>query len=436
MDWLYLCQRIIYCRLAILDVVSCRHFYLRYSLPTKQHSAKTGHLDTLVLLITALLLRVSFLGSIPGFFHLDEAGVASFARDEIFHAPIYYLNPFITGPASQPTLHHYIIHFSMLIFGSTIFGERISSAIIGSLGVVATYFLIKSISGKRTALLASIAMVTYHFSIHWSRIGLNNIWDTLWVPIIVWGFVKGWKDRWLGGAVISGLAFGLSQYFYSGSKIAAFLLVLLVLIYWKQDDNLSRKLGFIATILAITVCIAGPIFLFAIIVPDVYFQRTYQVLGWRPDAIQILIGKVDYWQFFWRQFLGSLGTYTIYPDPSGFYGPGIPLLVGPAAVVFLVGIGLAINNKSWIPIAWIIFTTIFGGFLIGIPNGSPHYVAAIPAICWLIGLTLDWIWEHGYSVIAIGLLASIMLIDLYFYFHIYINIPPHDFILPFPAPLG
>jgi 4-amino-4-deoxy-L-arabinose transferase-like glycosyltransferase len=390
----------------------------------------------LVLLASALILRIQFLNLIPGLFHVDESGVASFSRDQIYHGPGLYLNPFITGPSSQPSLYHYIIHYSMLIFGNTIFGERISSAIIGSLGVVATYFMIKSISGKRTALLASIAMVTYHFSIHWSRVGLNNIWDTLWVPLTVWGFVKGWKDRWPGGAVISGLAFGLSQYFYAGSKISAFILVVLVLIYWKQDGDLKRKLGFIATLMAVAVCIAGPLLMFALLFPEIFFLRTYEVAGWRPDAIQILMGSVNYWNFFWRQIYYSTGTYTIFPDPSGFYGPGIPLLIGPAALMFLAGIGLAIYKKSWIPITWIMFTTIFGGFLIGIPNGSPHYVVAIPAICWLTGLALDWIWECGYGKVAIGVLASILLIDLYFYFFVYIiNMPLRDFFLPFPDPI-
>lgn len=386
------------------------------------------------LFVAAMLARVIYLEAIPGLFHLDEAGVASFARDSIFANPNVQLNPFITGPASMPTLHHYILRITMGIFGFTIFGLRISSVVAGALGVVCTYLMVKTIAGKRIALFAAAMMVTYHFSVHWSRIGLNNIWDTLWIPLCIYAFCKGWKEKWYGGAIFSGFALGISQYFYNGSKMVIFLLPIIVILLWKQETDFKWKLGYLARLGAVALCVAGPIFLFALRLPDVFFERTHQVFGWRDDAVLILLnGRLDYWEFFWRQLTLSLGTYTIYPDPTGFYNPGVPLLMGPAAILFLTGIVLAIYQRSYIPLAWVLITTFFGGFLLGVPNSCSHYVVVIPAICWLVAISLNWIWERGWQKVAMVLLAAIMAIDVYFYFVVFVSRLPGDFIYPFPT---
>lgn len=416
--WTWLC-----CVIAIL--------FILYEKPTIR--LHTNFWILLGLFVPAMLIRVVFLESIPGLFHLDEAGVAEFAKNTIFTDPKMQLNPFIAGPASMPTLHHYILRITMDIFGFTIFGLRISSVVAGAFGVVFTYLLIKTISNKRTALFAAAMMVTYHFAMHWSRIGLNNIWDVFWIPLCVYALYKGWKEKWYGGAVFSGFALGMSQYFYNGSKMALFLLPFIFLLLWKQEPDLKWKLGFLARMGAVALCVAGPIFMYALRVPAVFFERTNQVFGWRDDAILILLdGRLNYWEFFWRQLTLSLGTYTIYPDPTGFYNPGIPLLIGPAAILFITGIVLAFSSRSYIPLMWVLLTTFFGGFLLGVPNSCSHYVVVIPAICWLVGMSLNWIWEHNWKKMSVVLLIAIMAVDVFYYFVVFLNLPPEDFKYPFP----
>ena len=181
----------------------------------------------LLLLITlvALLLRLFALEQIPGGLHVDEMGVADFSVRHVFPVGENTLNPFRTGVASQPALYHYLIRAMLAIFGYSIQGLRISSVVVGALAIPATYAIVYLLQDRRTALFCAIIMTTYHYHIHWSRLALNNIWDTFWVPIILALFVWGWRRNWSGGAVLSGLALGLSQYFYSGNKIVFFLLL-------------------------------------------------------------------------------------------------------------------------------------------------------------------------------------------------------------------
>jgi 4-amino-4-deoxy-L-arabinose transferase-like glycosyltransferase len=384
----------------------------------------------------AFLLRVIFLNILPGQLHLDEMGVAQYARDMLIGNNHTYQNMFVTGPSSQPTLHHYILHYTMELFGYTIFGLRISSVIAGSIGVLTTYLMIKQVSGKSSALFAAILVTSYHFAVQYARIGLNNIWDTVWVPLVVYGFFKGWKERWNGGAVICGVAFGMSQYFYHGSKISFFILLFMVVLLWKSNKNLAEKLTYLIITGLVAVTIAAPLFMYMIKCPDCYFLRARVVWGWKPEAIQAAIGEVNYWKFFWHQVKYTLGTYTHFPDPNGFYGPGIPLVFGPAEILFIAGLVICAIERNWIPLIWIAITSFFGGFLIGVPNSSAHYVAAIPAICWTIAHTLDWIKRNGHRRTSIFLLAVLVITDLIIYFYFYATTGGRDFIYPFPPLSG
>jgi hypothetical protein len=87
-----------------------------------------------VILLAALLLRVTFLESVPGGLHVDESGIADFSLRHIFPRPGETLNPFRTGPSSQPSLYHYLVRLSLAVGGQSISGLRLSSALTGAMG--------------------------------------------------------------------------------------------------------------------------------------------------------------------------------------------------------------------------------------------------------------------------------------------------------------
>lgn len=391
---------------------------------------------SLALFSVALLFRATFVGLLPGMLHVDEVGVAEFARDLLINDKHQFFNMFVTGPSSQPAMFHYIIHYTMALVGNSIFGLRFSSAIAGSLGVLTTYWMIKIINNRKIAIVTAVLMVVYHFSVHYSRIGLNNIWDTIWVPLVVVGFYKAWMEYSKNGAVVCGIALGLSQYFYHGSKICVFLILFLMIILWKQNKNIHKRTETLLIIGFITLCIAGPIFMFLLTEPGKYFARAAIVLGWKPDDVTLIFGEVKYFQYLLRQINLSFGTYTYFPDANGFYGPGIPLVYGPAALIFIFGLVISFTERNWIPLAWLLLTTLLGGFLINVPNSSAHYVVSIPAICWVIGYGLNWLKSQNHSRLAAVLLVLILLVDIYFYFIQYPSQQLRDFIHAFPPLTG
>jgi 4-amino-4-deoxy-L-arabinose transferase-like glycosyltransferase len=385
------------------------------------------------LFLAALMLRLPALETIPGGLHTDEVGVAQFVIGQIYQQD-GTINPFSVAYASQPTLFHYILRLFLDLFGRSIWALRLSSAFVGAIAVVATFAMVDLISGRKIALFCAIMMVSYHFHVHWSRLALNNIWDTLWVPVMVTGFIYGWKKGWEGGAVISGLALGLSQYFYSGAKIGLFLLIFLTFSLWKQNTTLQSKGVYLGKLALTAICAVAPLLLFAVFNWDAFNNRNMVVWGWKPESIQIVTGlPIDLPRYFWHQLTHSFGAYFIYPDIVGFYLPGIPLLIGIAVPLFIAGFVYAIIKRNWLPVLWILLVTILGGFLLVDNPSSNRFVAAIPAICWLVGISLAWIHESKYRNLAIALLVIIVITDLYFYFGVYVPSPPRDLIYPFPT---
>jgi 4-amino-4-deoxy-L-arabinose transferase-like glycosyltransferase len=404
-------------------------------MPAGRPSLRIGTTARWLVLIAlaALLLRATFLEIIPGKLHVDELGVARFALQHTFPEGSLTHNPFITGPASQPALYHYLIRISSAVAGNSISGLRITSVLAGTLAVLATYAAVAELDNRRAALFAAVFMTAYHYHVHWSRIGLNNVWDTLWVPLMLATFAWGWERRWSGGAVLSGVVVGLSQYFYSGSRIGLFLLAYLVIRTWRQKVERPRLAVHGGKLLIVAACIAAPLAMFALRDPANFFLRAQDIFAWRPDAIVVLThGEVDVWAFFWHQLTRSVGAFTTYPDNTGFYGPGVPLLIGLAAPLFVAGLLMSFFRRQFVPALWILLTVIFGGFLLAAPPSSSHYVVSIPAICWLMAMPLNWLVESGRWRWAVVALLFVMVADLTFYFGQYVPSAPKDLIHPFP----
>lgn len=377
-------------------------------------------------LILIILLRILFLEIIPGGLHVDEMGVADFAVRHVYPGNGQTLNPFVTGVSSQPALYHYLVRLSFSIFGYSITGLRLLTALGGILGVLATFWLIQQMAGERTAFIGAAIMTTYHYHIHWSRLGLNNVWDTLWVPLTLAAFAWGWRRDWSGGAVLAGLAIGLSQYFYAGNKIGIFLLVYLAYSLYRQQPDRTKLLIYGGKLLVTAVTVAAPITLFALLNPDIYLLRTRMVWGWSEGYIVDAIGQYNLGEYLWFQLWRNFGAFTAVPDVTGFYGPGVPFLLGLAAPLFVMGFFWALWRRQFLPVLWVLLTVIFGGILLGGAPSSSHYVVVIPAICWLTAEPLNYLWKNGRWQLSLFLLLAIMATDLFFYFGIYVPGEPRD----------
>lgn len=391
-----------------------------------------SHLWLVGLFLIAFGLRAFRLGSLPAGLHVDEAGAADFTLRHVLPPQPNTISPFRTGPSAQPALYYYLARASLAIFGENNFGLRFTSALAGALGVLATYALISALTNRRAALMGAAIMATSHFDIHWSRIGLNNIWDSLWVPLVLALFAWGWKNKWSGGAVVAGLALGLSSYFYAGSRIAIPLLALLAVQLWRADRDSVRMLVHSSKLAAGALVAAAPLLVFSLLQPDLVLERLYGSLIWKPAGFGPAPTPTELIPSIWDQLVRSVYSFTSLAENSGFYRPGVPLVIGLAVPLLIAGGLWAIYKRQLLPVVWLGLTAFLGGFLLQALPASNHYVVAIPAIAWLIALSLDQLSAFGGHRLALAALAIVIATDLYFYFGIYAMGPTGDLVLPFP----
>jgi 4-amino-4-deoxy-L-arabinose transferase-like glycosyltransferase len=311
---------------------------------------------------------------------------------------------------------------------------RISSILIGTLAIASVFLMMNELAGRRMAWLTATLMTTYHYHVHWSRIALSNIWVTLLIPLTLGLFLLGWRKNNDKGAILAGLTLGLSAYIYSGGYFIIFLLIFLFIQTWRKTDNPHGLIKYTTKMLALALVVAMPLIIFAILVPEHFFDRAYIVRGWTDKAIQsISQGEiVTPWDYFQHQVKYSFGAYNFYPEVTGFYRPDAPFLIGFASILFLVGIPIALRQKQYLLIFWIFIVTVLGGVMLDGTPASTHFIGVIPAVCWMVAIPLDKLFEKNQMNWAYTLLALTLFTDLFFYFFIYASSPSLDLDAPFP----
>jgi len=388
------------------------------------------------LLVAAFLLRVFKLTHFPSGFIPDEAGSMNFALQYIFNPNTFWIimNPLRTGLDSQPVLYSYILRLSVQLFGFTIPGARMSSAIIGALSIGAVFLMVNEMADRKTAWLTAILMTAYHYHIHWSRVSLSNIWVTLLLPLTVGFFLRGWRKGQSGGALLAGFCLGATAYFYTGGYVLVFLVILLLWQTWKKTSDHVRLTIYAGRMLAFALVIAIPLIVFSAVKPEHFFDRLNTIYGWKSAAVTATLGNTaSYSEYLIHQVVHSFGAYNFFTDVTGFYAPKIPFLIGVSSLLFPIGIGLAFYRKQYFPILWVFLVTMLGGVLIVGTPASSHFIASIPAVCWLVAIPIHWASETKYSRWATIALVVIIITDLVFYFGVYSAGKYGDFTVPFPS---
>ena len=201
-----------------------------------------------VIILLAATLRLWGLGSTPPSPDWDEAALAYNAysimqtgKDEYGKFMPVVLQSF---DDYKPALYTYLSIPTVAIFGLSTFAVRLPSAIFGILTVLAAYFLVQELFGKRSkaqsskhvealSLLTSFLLAISPWHIQLSRVAFEtnvglacNIFGTFF-------FLKGLrKPLWL---FMSILCFAGSLYVYQSEKVFVPLLGLALVIIWRRD---------------------------------------------------------------------------------------------------------------------------------------------------------------------------------------------------------
>ncbi|MBN1250003.1 MAG: glycosyltransferase family 39 protein [Anaerolineae bacterium] len=406
------------------------------------------------LLMAAGLLRVVALGRVPANLGGDEGTQLADALT-LVSAPLG--NPFATGWYSVPTMSFLAYGVGMRLFGATVAGGRVLSALIGTATVATTYLLARALSGRRAGWLAAALVAFSAYHIHFSRLASNQIGDPLIGTLTLWLVWRGLgynggralasgaevsrsktsaifigpsaQALWLG---LAGVAAGLGWYGYFGARWITILVGLIV--GWRSlaaplfvRRHWRGLLLFAAGWMVVTLPLLGWYSAHPSSLTERYNAVSIFASGWLAREVEITgRGPIALMlQQLWR----SITAFHLTHDPTFWYFPQRPLLDFVTGGFMLMGMVEAIVRWKWpsraMTLLWFGSTLMMAWVLTENPPSSQRGLLMVPAAALLAAWGVDWAaghlvrgkvalrWWYGSWV------ALVMVVNCVFYFGIY-----------------
>ena len=383
-----------------------------------------------------LYLRVSDLGTIPYTLNGDEAaqGLESVKvlRGEI-------RDPFATGWRGVPTLNFYFTGLFVQAMGPTAAALRLPWALLGTATILAAYALIRTLIDPPTALLTAALLAVYHYHIHFSRLGSNQVADPLLASLALLFLFRALRtSRHMDWALV-GIISGMTLYYYVGARLVPLLVVLIFVVEILRGGRPALRRHFPGLAIAMVgfFVTAGPILQSAVRFPELYnvriIARGILQSGWLVREMEIR-GETA-WTILFDQFRRAALAFNYYPDRTTWYGLTQPLLNPFFGALFMVGLmaasmrGLTSKRDSNLLyfVMWWLGATALGGMLIDSPPSSQQLVTLAVPVCFFVAWTLRKLSQLSLLVIP-GLREGILLgcagglfaaLSLRTYFHDY-----------------
>ncbi len=340
--------------------------------------------------------RVLYLASVPFTLGGDEASQGLEALRVIeANNP----NPLTTGWHGVPTLSFYFNSISILLLGPTTGALRLPWALSGALTVLVTFFLVKRLQNKILAFATAALVAVYHYHVHFSRLGSNQIASALFVALALLFLYRALDDNHPLDWALTGVVTALALYFYAGARLTPIVVVAVCLYlfirgprdFWKRNRRglLIMIGGFLIT--------GTPILQYAFRFPNDFNSRINQIgiiqSGWLD--LQLSADR-DLLEVLYDQFRRSVLAFNYYPDRTVWYGLRQPLLDPIFGVFFLVGLGYStlamfggkVNQRLAPMVIWWWSGMILGGMLTESPPSSMRLVVLTVPVCYFIALAM------------------------------------------------
>jgi len=353
-----------------------------------------------VIFFVGFLLRVVGLPNHPAGFTPDEASFGYDAysllktgKDQWGNAMPLVLKSF--GDGKMP-LYAYLAMPSVALFGLNEFSVRLPNALLGSLVVLVTYFLVREWRRNESeALLAALLLAISPWHIPMSRGAFEANLTTFLMPLGLLLFLKGLKNRKL--LILSMVVFGLNMFSYHSARLVTpIVLGVLVVSNWEKIERKILPIGIFGVFLGLAGVTylggagarVGSVSIFSL-VGSAGEERYLAVMTGTPDMVaRIFNNKLtklvelfgqNYLSYFSPNFLFTQGaregTYGMLPGRGVFFLIELPFLIAGIWVL----VKEKIKNKRW-HIIWIVMAPVPAALAIGPGHAANRAVIMLPAL--------------------------------------------------------
>lgn len=305
-------------------------------------------------------------------------------------------NPFATRWFAFPSMSFLVWGLSMRVFGETVAGVRTVSALIGTASVLTTFFLAKELWNRRVAWLAAVALAVGHYHLHFSRLAVNNIADSLLVTSALYFLVRGLRSRSLMSFGLAGATIGAGWYGYFGARLLGILAA--VYVAWRaaaEHRFLARYRRQLLVLIGAILVVAAPLLMYYASYPKIATEGLDRVSilgsGWLSREQEFTGRNVA--SLLLQQFWKSISAFHYTLDPTFWYRAEIPLLDAVSGVLFVLGLIWCVGRWRWpssaLLLIWFWLALFTGWVLTENPPSSQRMIILTPALALLVALGLD-----------------------------------------------
>jgi 4-amino-4-deoxy-L-arabinose transferase-like glycosyltransferase len=341
-----------------------------------------------------LWLRTFQLATLPFGVWYDEA-VVGLGAQQILQTPTF--RPIFYVENQNPAANIYLSALSMLVFGESAVALRAVTAIAGTLGIPATYLLVRRLFGSpRIALVAAwfIAVSSWHVTL--SRFPTSTAIFTLTLETLCLFFlVRGVQDRRPRDFVFAGLLFGLDLQFYFPARLFPATVAVLLLGAWMWRPSLRPAVAQGVLLAAFGALVTvGPLAWFAVRFPE-EFNRRLGVASVMPE-----VERAGNWGPLRDNVEKHLLMFNVTGDRNGRHNlPGRPMLDPLMAPLFLLGIGMTLSllRRPSGPTLLVWWGSMLLGGILSLNFEAPQSLrsaAALPATLTFAALPLGALWDR------------------------------------------
>ncbi len=352
---------------------------------------------TILLFLAALFLRLYDVAQHPFILNGTEASIGMDVLNVINGE---FNDPFSTGWLTNPSLPLFFLAIPIQLLGPSVLALRLLSPFVGAITIVVTFLFGQRLYSRVVGLVAAVLLTGSYFHLHYSRLGLTNVWDALLVLLSLGWIAIAWQQDSLNNRktwLLAGLSVGFSAYLYTSSHLLPLMLLFLLAVTLLLDHQTwQRQWRNVFAMAAVALVVALPQILFYWANPGIFMDRanTLGILdsqsGWLSrEVAQTGAGQL---QILGRQLWAAALAFNATLDTGTSFGPLKPLLNFISGILAAIGFLIAIFRMRRIQysmlIVWVVTTIIFAGALLLNPPNSQRYIIAAPAVIFLVAVSL------------------------------------------------